>query len=607
MNASPRVCRSQRYSTAGAAAGAQPRREPTPRSTVWVGLALAVGYTSVVLVMLAPLTNYSAFSSAIASGDSKLLAWTFAWTSHAILSGLPLFDANIFYPARPALAFAEHHIGVGIWGLPLFALTGNAILVYNVLMVAAPVLNALAMHAFVWRWLRSHWPAAVAGLVFSVSSARLLESFRVQLAWSCWLPLILIALERWTATRRWKWILASAVLVSLQSLATWYLAVMVALAVALFVVWRVAWAMRWWRATPADDGPAPAPTRSLWTMGLQAGIGALLVAAIIWPFARPYVALVGHAEVTPEIAQRYSADAGSYLQPSDKALAGALIERQTGLPARRSSHERSQYLGLLILAMAGIGAMRVAWLALRRRPGNGQDLLWGGYFVLLGSLAVALSFGPSTEGAGMSPFDAISRTSVFGMFRVPSRFAALVTLSAAGLSALGFSLVRHIGRHTTALAGTVLVPLMLFEWAIDPAKVSKPVPDVTPPIYGLVATRNVHALVSLPAYRRAGGLWPLDADYMLYSTTHWRPIVNGYGRTEPPGLHWVVGAVNAFPGVNSAIRMRALGIDHVVLHAARYADGAAVILKEAAASPDFRLVARMGDDYLFEVLPALAR
>jgi hypothetical protein len=575
----------------------------------WPWAAVACGYTAVVVLMLAPLSNYAAFSTAIAPGDPKLLAWTFAWTSHAILTGAPLFNANIFYPAQPSLAFAEHHIGVGIWGLPLFALTGNGVLVYSVLRIAALTLDAVSMHLFVWRWLRSRGAALVAGLIFSVSSPRLLYSGHVPLVWDCWFPLLLIAADRWIARREWKWMLATAVLFSLQALATWYLAVMAALAVVLFGAWRLLSA-RLWPRRAIDESPVPVlgvgrARRSALTIA-QATAGGLLVAAIVWPFASPYLALSGHEEAAPDIARRYAADVGSYVQPPEQALAAPLVTRVTGLAARRMGGERVQYLGFLTLLLAAAGAARVVWLGASRR-GRGEnlqsdgELVWGGYFLLLGLAAVALSFGPSA-GVWM-PFDLVSKTPVLGMFRVPSRFAVLVTLAVAGLAALGAAQLRRFGPRIGTLAAFALVPALLAEWAIVPPPAERPRPDVTPDIYRLVATADVHALVSLPCYRRTGPTSPLDADYMLYSTVHWRPIVNGYGRAEPPGLHWVVGAVNAFPGVNSGARLRSLGIDAVVLHAARYPDRAAAILAEARTSPDFRLVAQFGDDYLFRLVP----
>jgi len=589
-------------------AGLPPPRRSRIRGclrSAWPWAAITAGYAGVVVLMLAPLSNYAAFSTAIASGDPKLLAWTFAWTSHAILTGAPLFDANIFYPARPALAYAEHHIGVGIWGLPLFALTANPILVYSVLKIAALTLNGVAMHLFVWRWLRSHGAALLAGLVFSVSAPRLIYSGHLPLVWNCWFPLMLIAADRWATRREMKWLLATTVLFALQALATWYLAVMAALALAVFAVWRPLAARLW--PDPANGPhvqlPTPRGRRALVTMA-QLAAGGLLAAGIVWPLAQPYLALSGHEETPPRIVLRYAADLGSYLQPPEDALAGPLMKRVLGLPARRVGAERAQFLGLVTIGLAAIGALRFLSLVVRRRQArrHAGHMLWGGYLLLLGVVAFGLSLGPSDDGRWFMPFDLISRTPVLGMFRVPSRFAVLVILAVAGLAALGFSELSRRGRRVSVLVAAVLVPAMLLEWAVTPPAKSKPGSDVTPPIYYLIPALDVHALVSLPCYRRSDSP-PLDADYMLYSTVHWRPIVNGYGRAEPPGLHWVVGTVAAFPGPNSAVRMRELGIDYVVLHAARYPDRAAAILAEARTSRDFQQVARIGDDYLFRLLP----
>ena len=57
----------------------------------------------------------------------------------------------------------------------------------------------------------------------------------------------------------------------------------------------------------------------------------------------------------------------------------------------------------------------------------------------------------------------------------------------------------------------------------------------------------------------------------------------------------------AFPGPNNAKPMKALGVDVLVLHAWRYPDGAAEILRVAQASPEHELVARVGQDYVFRV------
>jgi len=558
------------------------------KATPGVWTALLAGYAAIVVLMLAPVTNFGAYATAIAPGDAKLLAWTFAWTSHAIFTGTPLFDANVYYPTPHALAYMEHHVGVGIWGLPLFALTGNATLVYSVLLAAGLTLNALAMHVFAWRWFRSHAPALVAGLVFGVSSSRLISSPHVPLIWTCWLPVILLTLERWFATRQWRWMGAAVAAFVLQALVGWYLALMAGLMVLLFAGWSLCW-------------PRLRPGRLVLA---QMTVGALLAAALIWPFARPYLALAGREEAPPELALRYSADLGSYLYPPEHALAGPAITRATGLPARKIGAERSQYLGLVAAILAAFGVASLCWRLGRRNTDTllETDSFWGGFSLILAAVAFAFSLGPSFPGSMPRLFDLVSSMPAVGMFRVPARFSVLVALAVAALAALGIDRIRHLAPKATLPATALLVALMLADWAVVPPVNAKPQPDPTPPIYRLLRQAGAHAVVSLPCHRH--GDWPLDADYMLYSTSHWLPIVNGYGRSQPRDYSWVVGAADAFPGPNSAAVFRRVGVDHVVLHAGRYPDGARAILDEVSAGRDYRMVAHDGNDYVFQVLPA---
>ena len=50
--------------------------------------------------------------------------------------------------------------------------------------------------------------------------------------------------------------------------------------------------------------------------------------------------------------------------------------------------------------------------------------------------------------------------------------------------------------------------------------------------------------------------------------------------------------------------MRELGVEFLVFHAARHPDNARDVLQVALASPEYQLLIRMGDDYLFKVRPS---
>lgn len=93
----------------------------------------------------------------------------------------------------------------------------------------------------------------------------------------------------------------------------------------------------------------------------------------------------------------------------------------------------------------------------------------------------------------------------------------------------------------------------------------------------------------------------MELDYLYYSTAHWRPIVNGGGRAAPADYLGLLDGISAFPSPASAA-MRKVGVDHVVVHTARYPVATTDLIHSARTSPDFQLVARVGSDYLFGVL-----
>ena len=74
----------------------------------------------------------------------------------------------------------------------------------------------------------------------------------------------------------------------------------------------------------------------------------------------------------------------------------------------------------------------------------------------------------------------------------------------------------------------------------------------------------------------------------------------GYSRAEPPGFRALMNRLKAFPDGASAQTMRDVGIAYVVLHGLRNP----ALVGPARASSDFRLLTRIEDDYLFEVVHA---
>lgn len=545
-------------------------------------LAVTAACVAVSAVMAGPFFNYSAVATAIYGGDARLVLWTLAWDNHAVLSRLPLFDSNIFYPAPHSLVYNEHLFGVSLFSLPIYALTRNPVLAYNLLWWLSFPLNLGAMFALLRRHVDGDIAALGGACVYTFSFYKVLHAYgHLHLLWTWLLPLSIVLLERWTEQPTLLRAICWGGAVLLQSLASWYLAVMIFVAhipVALFM------GPEWLRRGRA---------RQLW----QLALALTLVALVVWPFARPYLTLpsAGIRE-----AASFSADRYSYLLPPENTAAGRWwarhVPRAWVREAPRSIWgEQTLFIGYAAIVLAAVGAISLARQRRRRLLGT---------YLTMALVALALSFGPSLNGA-WTPFSVLGHVPGLGAFRAPARFALLVLLGVSMLVAHGVRAVEQRAAGFRSAAAVLLVLLMLVEWYPVDVPGGKPQPAPIPAVYRLPAIRGARAIVSLPDYRGTAE-WYMGADYLYDSTAHWRPIVNGFGRAEPPGYGHEISHMMAFPGPNNARSMRELGVEYVVYHAARIPDGKSTA-DLAAGMREYELVARIGDDYVFRVRPVPSR
>src|SRR5262245_29686654 len=66
------------------------------------------------------------------TGDGRFSIWNVGWIGHALLTQpFHLLDANIFFPHRGTLAYSELNLAAGVFGTPVYGLTGNSIAATN--------------------------------------------------------------------------------------------------------------------------------------------------------------------------------------------------------------------------------------------------------------------------------------------------------------------------------------------------------------------------------------------------------------------------------------------------------------------------------------------
>jgi len=471
-------------------------------------------------------------------GDPYLNLWILGWDMQTLLSkpaavfNGAIFNANIFYPATGTLAFSDHLLLQSLLLAPLYAITHDVVLCYNVLLVASLVASALAMHLFVRSAVGTEPGAYLAGAAWGFGSFHFGHLIHLQLQSLYFLPLTFLFLHRVIARRRFRdvvWLGASA---ALQAISSVYFGIIGAIALAVGGLALAAGVGRWRSVTV------------LKRLAYSAAIAATLVLPVTMIYAR-VAQREGFGRNLFEAA-RNAAYTTSYFQvPPGNVLYGrtGLLRQQdppVGRPPR-TGPERELFPGFVLMALALAGA----WLGWRS---DARAMVVT--MVAIGAVGFVLSLGPD----GVRPLYAAAHRFVFGfaVIRAPARFSVLVVFALSVLAAIA---VRELRSPRLPLPGRddgsglsvanlgVLIALAVMELVHVPLN--------------LVSAPSQHTdLGDWLARESAPGavaFLPLDRDVestpaMVQSLEHRRPIVNGYSGQRPAFYGSFADEINTFPG-----------------------------------------------------------
>jgi hypothetical protein len=221
-------------------------------------------------------------------GDPLLNLWIIAWGAEQVprllTGGIPLQDywnANIFHPEPLALSFSEHLFGQVLQILPVYHLTGNTILCYNLLFLTSFSLSGLGMFLLVRDVVREDigegaWvvPAAfVAGLIYAFVPFRVAQIAHIQSISSQWMPFALYGFRRFIRESGVKALVGGTAALQMQNWSCGYYLIYFAPLVPVFVLHQM------WTAGRLRQ----------WRTWLAFGISALAVALLTWPFLALYL------------------------------------------------------------------------------------------------------------------------------------------------------------------------------------------------------------------------------------------------------------------------------------------------------------------------------
>ena len=154
---------------------------------------------------------------------------------------------------------------------------------------------------------------------------------------------------------------------------------------------------------------------------------------------------------------------------------------------------------------------------------------------------------------------------LFQAVRVISHIGLVVLLMVAILAGFGVAtLMRSLSQQRIAAAFAAAFIFLLVNGESLRAPVGLNWFDGVPAIYDRLAAERGAVVVEVPF--PIPQQWFLNAPYMVNSTRHWRPLLNGYSGFRPPSYEKSYQAIQRFPSPESLIALSALGVTHVVVH-----------------------------------------
>ena len=486
-----------------------PRRPPSPRPVGAGEIAASIaGYAVLLAVMSWPLVRDLAHTGPVDRPDGRLNAWILAYVGETSWSAPHrLFQAPNFHPLPDALAFSENLLLPAALVAPVQKI-GGPVLAYNVALLGSLLLSGLGAQLLARRVTGDRLAAFVAGAFFAAGPHRWTRLSHLHAQMTVFLPLALLALDRFWERRSLRRSLVVGVALALQGLASIYLGAITAAALAVATGLAVLGGLR---------------ARELGRLAA----GFLLAGVVLWPVTAPYLRMreFQGQEFTLETVSTYAASLTSYAA-SGVTLWGPLTQRLLDPAAIRDTLFPG--LVVLVLGIAGLAAAPRRYRVVA---------------VVVSAVAIVFSLGPDTALYRLLHEHVVLVRGV----RALSRFALIPTLALSVLA--GFALSGR--RRLVVLA---VLALMMLESANVPLRLGRY--EGPSPASRWLAGRE-GAVLFLPLAEN-------DTLAMLDSLAHGRPLVNGDSGFIPRPFDRAM-ELFAFGVDEEGVRfLRAVGVTHVV-------------------------------------------
>ena len=474
-----------------------------------------------------PIAAAPAHWARIDNGDGALNVWAVNWVgTHLFRDPARIAEANIFFPERHSLAFSEMLLVQGAFAAPAIALGAPPVLAFNVAVFTGFAFTGWAFCLLTWRWTGSWAGGYVCGSLAAFNAHTLVRIAHVQTLHLEFFALALFALDGLIASRRFRDACWLGVWFVLHAMTSIYLLV--------FAVWTLAFAALARIREISRAGPA--------AMALRFGAAALVATGLLYPYLSVYLDLR---------AQGLSRGAGDVVAATwqDYLATGARLH---------VAWSRGFFSNAASFSFPGFVAMVLAAVALGSRLSRGDARVRMCAVAAIGGIAVSM--------AGRASFYPALHEVIpmLQAVRVQAHLGQLVLVMIAVLAGFGTAAIgRRWGseRRWPAAAAVLVIAVNIealrapigFTWF-----------ERVPTVYDALIAERHAVVVELPF--PIPSQWFLNGPYMVNSTRHWRPLLNGYSGFRPASYDRSYDAARDFPRAESLIKLHDLGVTHVIVH-----------------------------------------
>jgi hypothetical protein len=458
--------------------------------------------------------------------DPLFSTWRIAWIAHQVLANpTQLFDANIFSPETNTLAYSDAMLLLGLIATPFIWLGIPAAVVHNGLVIGSFVTAAMSMTRLMRFFSADRTAHVVAALIFAFAPYRVAHIIHLELLWTAFIPLAVLALYRVLQNPSARRGIAFGASVALQALCSLYYGVFLSM-------WLV-----------GVLALAPLHMKIQWSRGhifaLTAGVAAAV--AIAAPYVGPYGR--AHSYLGPrseDDLHQFSASWSDYLHPHT-------ANRVYGTQRRDNDQERSLYVGAVAMALGAISILFV----------RSRTVF---VYAALTFLAIDLSLGIN----GVAFNLARRVVPVLDAFRSPSRFAVLALLGTAVVAGLGAAwVVSWSMRRRRLVAALLCVAVAAEYWAAPISTYEAPLWPGQFDRWLAQQPRTVIAALPLPPRDQ---MWGYETVFQYLSIFHWQPMVNGYSGHAPRNYLRLLKATEDYPSERAIRALVDRGAELVVFY-----------------------------------------